>query len=363
MAAESPRVRLVVLYGGVSAEHDVSCMSAKDVLRAVDPERYDLVPIGINPDGQWTLSEATAKALSVGPEALPEALSTDGETVDPIPSVMPVKPDQPVVVFPLLHGPMGEDGTVQGLLELADVAYVGSGVLGSSVCMDKAMAKALAAAYGIPQPRYLAARADDADRGFRQRVADYLRFPVFVKPANMGSSIGVNKVSEPDDLEAAIAAALTYDEWVLVEEAVQGREIEVGVLGNAEPRASVPGEILPTHEFYDYDDKYVDGNVELRVPAELPPDVTARARSLALSAFKAFRCDGLARCDFFYEENGRGLLLNEVNTMPGFTPFSMYPMLWEATGVSYRELVDELVRLALERHASRQGHGRPPKTP
>jgi len=363
MVPEPPRVRLVVLYGGVSAEHDVSCMSAKDVLGAVNPERYDLVPIGINPDGQWTLSASAAKALSVGPEALPEALTTDGETVDPIPSVMPVKAGQPVVVFPLLHGPMGEDGTVQGLLELADVAYVGSGVLGSSVCMDKAMAKALAAAYGIPQPRYLATRDVEADRGFRQRVADYLRFPVFVKPANMGSSIGVNKVTDPEELEAALAAALAYDEWVLVEEAVQGREIEVGVLGNAEPRASVPGEIVPTHEFYDYDDKYVDGKVEMRIPADLPADVTARVRSLALSAFKAYRCDGLARCDFFYEENGRGLLLNEVNTMPGFTPFSMYPLLWGATGVSYSDLIDELVRLALERHDHRQGHGRPPKAP
>jgi D-alanine-D-alanine ligase len=225
--------------------------------------------------------------------------------------------------------------------------------------MDKGMAKALAAAYGIPQPRYFAARDVDVDRGFRQRVADHLRFPVFVKPANLGSSIGVNKASNADELDAALKVALAYDEWVMVEEAVQGREIEVAVLGNAEPRASVPGEIVPTHEFYDYDDKYVDGKVEMRIPADLPADVTAKVRSLAIAAFKAFRCDGLARCDFFYEEHRRGLLLNEVNTMPGFTPYSMYPLLWKATGVPYAELIDELVRLALERHEHRRGHGRP----
>jgi D-alanine-D-alanine ligase len=219
--------------------------------------------------------------------------------------------------------------------------------------MDKAMAKALAAAYGIPQPRYLATRDVDADRGFRQRVADYLRFPVFVKPSNMGSSIGVNKVSDPDDLEAALAAALAYDEWVLVEEAVKGREIEVGVLGNSEPRASVPGEIVPTHEFYDYEDKYLDGTAEAMIPADLPDAVAEDIRRLAVEAFTTLRCEGMARVDFFYVDGTGEVFVNEVNTIPGFTPISMYPKLWAATGLPYGELIDELVRLALERHDRR----------
>ncbi|MCU1352130.1 MAG: ddl, partial [Acidimicrobiales bacterium] len=262
------------------------------------------------------------------------------------------------VVFPVLHGPFGEDGTVQGALEIADVAYVGAGVLASALCMDKVAAKVAIAAAGIPQVRHLAARDVDADAAFRARVATELGFPVFVKPANLGSSVGVSKAGDPDELEQAVQRALAFDEWVVVEEAVDAREIEIGVIGNSAPRASVPGEIVPTHDFYDYEDKYLDGAAELVIPADLPAEVAADARRLAVEAFRALRCDGLARADFFYEEHGRGLLFNEVNTMPGFTPYSMFPSLWAATGLPYGELIDELVRLALERHAHRSPHRR-----
>lgn len=353
MANDRARIRLVVLFGGVSAEHDVSCVSAAHVLRAVDRDRYDLVPVGITPSGQWVLSESTAKALAAGPDALPDRLSAEGPEVQAQPTLAAESPSEPVVVLPLLHGPMGEDGTVQGLLELAGVPYVGSGVLGSALCMDKSVAKQVLAASGIPQCRWLSGRQNDLGADFEQRVADRLGFPAFVKPANMGSSIGVTKANDADELRAALTSAARYDEWVVVEEAVAAREIEIGVLGNAEPRASIAGEIVPTHDFYDYEDKYVEGNARMVIPADLPAEVAERGRRLAVEAYRELRADGLARCDFFYEAGGRGLLLNEVNTMPGFTPFSMFPSLWAATGVTYPELIDELIRLALERHQNR----------
>ena len=354
----APRIRLVVLFGGASAEHDVSCVSASHVLRAADPDRYELLPVGITRTGEWTLSESAAKALAEGPDAMPAQLAIEGPALDPLPTVSPTDDGQQVVVLPLLHGPMGEDGTVQGLLELAGVPYVGSGVLGSALCMDKAMAKVVTSAAGIPQGRSLATRDVEIDDAFHRRVVAELGLPVFVKPANLGSSVGITKAHDEIELVEAVRLARSHDEWVVVEEAIDGREIEVAVLGNAEPRASVPGEIVPSHEFYDYVDKYVEGAAELLVPAPLPDEVTDEVRALAVKAFTALRCDGMARVDFFYEEHGRGLLLNEVNTIPGFTPISMYPALWAASGVPYDELVDELVRLALERHAHRTG--RPP---
>jgi D-alanine-D-alanine ligase len=353
-----PCIRLVVLFGGVSAEHEVSCVTAAHVLRAADPDRYELVPVGISREGRWALSESTAKALAEGPAALPASLEADGPSLDPLDTVAREAAEQ-VVVLPLLHGPMGEDGTVQGLLELADVPYVGSGVLSSALCMDKVMAKVVLGAAGLPQPRHLALRRGEVDDDVADRVGDELGYPVFVKPANLGSSVGITKVAEPSGLADALSTALAYDEWALVEEAVVGREIEVGVLGNERPRVSVPGEIVPTHEFYDYEDKYVDGAARMVIPAELPGGVLEQAQGMALQAYRALRGDGLARVDFFFEESGRGLLVNEVNTIPGFTPFSMYPSLWAASGVSYGELIDELVRLALDRHQRRIGHGRP----
>src|SRR6478609_3251698 len=347
-----PRTHLVVLFGGRSAEHDVSCTSATHVLRAVDPARYRITPIGIGRDGTWALASGAAKALAEGPDELPDHLDTAGEQITP--SDVLVEADSPTVVLPILHGPMGEDGTIQGLLELADVAYVGAGVLGSALGMDKAMAKQVLAANGIAQARHVALREDDLTPSTPQRLADQLGLPLFVKPANMGSSIGVSKAKTVEAVRDAIALALTYDQWVIVEEAVVGREIEVAVLGGRPPRASVPGEIVPGAEFYDYADKYVDDGSQALIPAPLSAAESGEVRALAAQVFEVLRADGLARVDFFYEERGRGWLCNEINTMPGFTPISMYPKLWQATGLSYPALIDELVQLALDRHARRR---------
>jgi D-alanine-D-alanine ligase len=260
---------------------------------------------------------------------------------------------------------MGEDGTIQGLLELAHVAYVGAGVLGSAVSMDKATTKRVLAAEGIAQPKFVALREDEltgaAGSGAARldHVVAQLGLPLFVKPANMGSSVGVVKVKSRDELDAAVRAALVYDEWVLFEEAVTGREIEVSVLGNREPRASVAGEIIPGREFYDYEDKYEGGGAQLLVPAPLSEAESTAVRAMAIRVFNAVRAEGMARVDFFYEEKradgskGRGFLCNEINTIPGFTPISMYPKLWQATGLSYPALLDELITLALERHERR----------
>jgi len=311
------------------------------VLAAADPGRYDVVPVGIARDGRWVRAEPAPDRLTAeGPEVSPaDVLGRAG-----------------TIAFPVLHGPFGEDGTAQGLLEMMGVPYVGTGVLGSALCMDKAMAKDAAAAHGLPQVRHLAFRdvdlEDDFD-GAMHRVAADLGLPVFVKPANLGSSVGVTRAADVGELGTAVKLALGYDEWVVVEEAVVAREIECGVLGYGRLRASVPGEIRPSHVFYDYDDKYADGAAELLVPAPLPPGVADEVCRLAVAAANALRVDGMARVDFFYEEGGRGLLLNEVNTIPGFTPISMYPKMWAATGIPYRQLIDELVDAALARHRNR----------
>ncbi len=348
-AAHDPaddRIHLVVLYGGQSAEHDVSCVSAAHVMRAADPSRYRITPVGIGRDGTWALGPAPDLAVTAG--TIPP-LDPRGQTISPV-DVLATGQGRTVVV-PLLHGPMGEDGTVQGLLELTGVPYVGTPVLGSAVAMDKAMAKQVMAATGIPQARHQALRESDLQPSTPAGLVDDLGLPLFVKPANMGSSVGVTKAKTVEEVAAAIAVALQYDEWVVVEEAITGREIEVAVLGNLDPSASVPGEIIPGAEFYDYADKYVDGASQTVVPARLTAEQAGEVRAMAIRVFRALRCEGLARVDFFFEEGGRGFLCNEVNTMPGFTPISMYPKLWIASGLSYAELIDELVRLALERHA------------
>jgi D-alanine-D-alanine ligase len=350
------RIRLLVLYGGESAEHDVSCVTAAHVVRAIDPAKYAVTAVGIAENGRWSISAEVATALEAGPDAIPPRLDPSGGT--------PYEPSaalaqtggttERVVALPLLHGPLGEDGTVQGLMELADVAYVGTGVLGSALGMDKAMAKRVLASAGIPQARAIAFDEFERSVELEVRIVDELGLPCFVKPANMGSSVGVSKAHSRAELAAAIDLALSYDSWVVAEEAVSGREIEVGVLGNEHPAASVPGEIVPGDEFYSYDDKYVTDGAELLVPAPLSPDEADQVRELALRVFRTLRCQGLARVDFFYEEGGRGFLCNEVNTMPGFTPISMYPKLWAASGVPYPDLIDRLVTLALERHARRR---------
>jgi D-alanine-D-alanine ligase len=349
------RVRLVVLFGGQSAEHEVSCTTAAHVLRAVDPDRYDVVPVGITREGTWVQADDAQAALARGTAALPppDHLEATGAAVEPLRTVAPVADDLPVVVLPLLHGPHGEDGTVQGLLELAGVPYVGSGVLASAVAMDKVKAKEILSVHGLPQVAWVAVRDAEIDRAADALGTANLSYPLFVKPANLGSSVGVSKVHDPSELDEALALAAAYDEWIVIEEAVDAREIEVAVLGNAEPRASVPGEIVSSHEFYDYDDKYVDGTCQLLVPAPLDEAVATQVRALAIDAYRALRCEGMARVDFFYEEGERGFLVNEVNTIPGFTPISMYPKLWEASGLAYPDLIDELVRLAIERHEHR----------
>jgi D-alanine-D-alanine ligase len=353
------RVHLVVLYGGQSAEHDVSCVTAAHVLAAIDPAKYRVTPIGISTNGEWSLGEAAQAALAAGPGALPERLDTTGPSVS-VADVMASRADhpdddeEPTVFLPLLHGPMGEDGTVQGLLELADAAYVGSGVLGSALAMDKAMAKQVLAANGIPQSRYRALRESEIVAGLAASLAGQLGLPCFVKPSNMGSSVGVTKAHDIEELGDAIEYALTYDEWIVVEEAVACREIEVAVLGGIDAMASGPGEIIPGEEFYSYEDKYVTDGAQLLIPAPLSTADTDRVRALAIDVFKVLRCDGLARVDFFFEEGGRGFLCNEANTMPGFTPISMFPKLWQASGVSYPELIDRLVELAIERKSRRR---------
>ena len=353
--ADDTRINLIVLFGGQSAEHEVSCTTAAHVLRAADPAKYRITPIGISRDGTWAVAAGAVMALAEGPHALPGRLDPAGDALAPTAAISPTSAGLPAasgrtVVVPLLHGPLGEDGTVQGMLELANVPYVGTGVLGSALAMDKAMAKQVTAINGIPQARYLALRAHEITPGTPARIATELGLPVFVKPANMGSSVGVTKAKTIEAVRDAIEVALSYDEWIVVEEAIVGREIEVAVLGNLEPRASVPGEIVPGAEFYDYADKYVEDGSQALVPAPLTPEQTAEVQALALRSFKALRGEGLSRIDFFFEEGGRGFLLNEINTMPGFTPISMYPKLWVASGLPYPELIDELVRLAIERH-------------
>ncbi|HEX9995247.1 MAG TPA: D-alanine--D-alanine ligase family protein [Acidimicrobiales bacterium] len=356
MAAEDPtgRIRLLLLFGGRSAEHEVSCVSAAHVLRALDPARYDVLPVGITRKGEWVVSEQGQAALGPGAPA-PAELTAAGPAVDPLPALAEGEATGPVVVFPLLHGPLGEDGTVQGLLEVAGVPYVGSGVLGSAVAMDKAMAKTVLAAHGIPQGRWFAVRRGVDDRGAARRAGEELGWPVFVKPANLGSSVGVSRADDEEAAAAALDLAFAYDEWVVVEEGIAGREIECSVLGNGPYEASVPGEVVPSRDFYDYEDKYVVDGAQLLVPAPLDPAVADEVRAMAATAAGALRVEGMARVDFFYEEGGRGILVNEVNTIPGFTPISMYPKLWLASGLTYADLVDRLVELALERHARRAG--------
>ena len=357
------RVHLVVLYGGQSAEHDVSCVTAAHVLAAIDPARYRVTPIGISTSGDWALGEAAQAALAAGPEALPSRLDTAGPLVSvtdviAATSSIPDADEEITVVLPLLHGPMGEDGTVQGLLELADAAYVGAGVLGSALAMDKAMAKQVLGANGIPQATYRALREPEITPGLPAQLTTELGLPCFVKPSNMGSSVGVTKAHTVEELRDAIDVALTYDEWVVVEEAVTAREIEVAVLGNHHPEASVPGEVVPSNEFYDYHAKYLDGRSECLIPAAIAPEQAARCRALAVQAFLALECAGLARVDFFLDRQSGEVLVNEINTLPGFTPISMYPKLWAASGLTYSALIDRLIQLAVERWRERNAGAR-----
>ncbi len=355
------RISLIVLFGGESAEHDVSCTTAAHVLAAADPSKYRITPVGISTGGQWAIADAAADALAAGPGNLPARLDPTGSDISPTALLSAASAEaSTTVVMPLLHGPMGEDGTVQGLIELANLPYVGAGVLASAVAMDKAMAKQVLFAADIPQAAFRAFGEHEITPGLAGRLAEELGLPVFVKPANMGSSVGVSKARTVEELTAAIDLALTYDEMIVVEEAIVGKEIEVAVLGNLDPQAATPGEIVPGNDFYSYDDKYVSDQSFAVIPAPIGDDALAEAKQLAIRTYRALRCEGLARVDFFWEDpafpegRGRGFLCNEVNTMPGFTPISMFPKMWIADGVSYPEIIDRLVDLAIERHGRRR---------
>lgn len=351
--------RVAILFGGKSAEHEVSLQSAKNVMEAIDRSRYEVIPIGIDKQGGWFLCDlddylehpddpkrirlkrrdGRRLALVPGEPGHPLVRMPGGESIGPLD-----------VVFPVLHGPMGEDGTVQGLLKTADVAFAGAGVLGSAVGMDKAVMKRLLMDAGIPVARCHTVEWQKKGLLNFDRTAADLGLPLFVKPANLGSSVGVSKAGDRNSFEKAVREAFRFDTRILIEEFIQGREIECSVLGNENPAASLPGEILPRHEFYSYEAKYIDENgAGLVIPAELPAETVERVRELSIKSFKALLCEGMARVDCFLRKNGE-VVINEINTIPGFTRISMYPKLWEATGIPCPELIHRLIRLGIERH-------------
>ena len=354
------RLKVGVLFGGRSAEHEVSIISARNVIAALDPQRFQPVAIGITRSGRW-IQQSTQRLLRERGDPRFVQLSAEGPEVSLLPSRRSDGEEAGRsldVIFPVLHGPQGEDGTVQGLLDLADVPYVGAGVLGSAVGMDKDVMKRLLRDVGIPVARFVVARRYDYRRNASEVLAEIepLGYPLFVKPANLGSSVGVTRVLSRTQLPAALQAAFDYDLKVIVEESITGREIECSVLGNDAPVASIAGEIVVTHPdgFYSYDAKYLDDEgARLKIPAEIDDATSREVQRLSLATFRALECSGLARVDFFLRPDGQ-LLVNEINTLPGFTAISMYPKLWAASGVPPRELISRLIDLAIERHAQRR---------
>lgn len=351
------RIRVAVIYGGRSSEHGISVVSAGSVLAALDPARYDVVPIGITPEGGWVLTDASPETLRITGRELPEVQKGTSVVLagDPTASgLVTVDAGEGMnvlesvdVVFPVLHGRFGEDGTIQGLLELASVPYVGPGVFASAAAMDKAFTKKLLAAEGLPVGDYVVVRAGET---VLRADVDKLGLPLFVKPARAGSSVGITRVTSWSDLDGAIADASRYDSKVLIEAAVVGREVECGVLEDdaGRPVASLPAEVrlVRGHDWYDFEAKYLDDACEFDIPPDLPAETIARVQDMACRAFVALDCAGLSRVDFFVRPNGE-LVVNELNTMPGFTPISMYPRMWAASGVDYPSLVDRLIRSAL----------------
>ena len=355
------RQRVALVFGGRSGEHEISLRSARAVAAALDPARFEVLLVGIDKDGRWRIGQELAPVLERAGRELVSVPAIGTEVtlaVDPTaPGFVPLGggPRIPVdVVFPMLHGTFGEDGTVQGLFEMAGLPYVGAGVLGSAAGMDKGTTKTLLHHAGIPVCGWIVARPrlDDAP-SVRQRIEDAFGFPCFVKPANLGSSVGITKVRRPDELGAALAEATRYDALVIVEQAIDGRELECAVIGNDRPETSVIGELIPSREWYDYVDKYVADATRIEIPARLEPAVADEARRLAAAVFETVGCSGLARVDFFLERGSGRLYVNEINTMPGCTPASMFPKLWEASGVPFRSVVERLLALARERHDER----------
>ena len=362
MAAQQ---RLGVIFGGRTGEHEVSVVSAQHVMAAADRERFQVAPIGVTRTGAWLTPEETEvalahpgelyqKTLDLLPAADSPCAKGEGEGLLARPQVLAVL-GQVDVAFPLIHGPYGEDGTLQGLLEMADVAYVGAGVAASAIGLDKALMKAIFAQAGLPvvEHRVVLASRWQAEPRAVAREMEALGYPLFVKPANGGSSVGISKVRSREDLDDAVALALRYDRKLVVERALKPREIECAVLGNDEPQASPLGEIVYAREFYDYEAKYLDPSTQLIAPASLPVETADRIREMALRAYKAMDCAGMARVDFFLLPDGQ-VFIDEANTIPGFTPISMFPRLWQLAGLSYPELISRLVDLALERHEERR---------
>jgi D-alanine-D-alanine ligase len=380
------KLRVGVLFGGRSGEHEVSLLSAASVIQAIDKSKFEVIPIGITKAGKW-VSSSHAERLLTGkkedrnlragdPEATPgAAVLAKGEAVlvPPVPSsdLVPFETDAAGkssasidvdVIFPVLHGTFGEDGTIQGLFELANIAYVGAGVLGSAAGMDKDIMKSLFKAAGLPIVKHVTVLRSAWQREpkkIKKLIESKLKYPVFVKPANLGSSVGISKAHDSKELRPALDEAAKFDRKLVIEEGVGGkkkkaREIECSVLGNDEPKASVPGEIVPIKEFYDYAAKYLDEGSALQIPAKISKKLTKQVQELAVRAFQAVDCTGLGRIDFLLDPSSEKLYVNEINTMPGFTSISMYPKLWEATGLSYTGLITRLIELALERHADKQ---------
>ena len=392
------KVRVGILFGGRSGEHEVSLLSAASVLKAIDQAKYEVIPIGITKDGRWLTAEHAERLLqgeaqagkssssthlrAGDPEATPgAALLALGEAVivppEPVhrgaglapfrieASALRRSSDRAInvdVIFPVLHGTFGEDGTIQGLLELADIAYVGAGVLGSSAGMDKDVMKSLFRAAGLPIVKHatvLRSQWESDPKKVQKLVESKLKYPVFVKPANLGSSVGISKAHDRKELRPAIEEAAKFDRKIVIEEGVGGkkhkaREIECSVLGNDDPKASVAGEIVPCKEFYDYDAKYLDEGSKLVIPAKVSKAEMRKFQTLAVAAFQAVDCSGLARVDFLMDPKSRKIYVNEINTMPGFTSISMYPKLWDASGLPYRELIDQLIQLGMERHQDKK---------
>jgi D-alanine-D-alanine ligase len=354
---DKKRLRIGILFGGRSGEHEVSLASAASVIRGLDPDKYEPVPIGISKEGHWLIGAGAQKllpeVLRQGQRVMMNADPTDAAMVRLDGSGGGQRLD---VIFPVMHGTFGEDGTIQGLLDLAGLPYVGAGVLGSAIGMDKDVAKKLLQFAEIPVVPWVTVHRHAWESGpqdVQTTIEENFAYPLFIKPATLGSSVGMTKVHHREELAPALNLACEFALKVLVEKAVTAREIEVSVLGNSDPQASIPGEIVPHREFYDYAAKYLEEGTRLVIPAELKPAQIKKIQNMAIAAFKALELSGMARVDFFLEKKGSKLYLNEVNTIPGFTSISMYPKLWEASGIPFRDLIDRLVDLALEQHAEK----------
>lgn len=360
------KIRVGLIFGGKSGEHEVSLASAQSVLRALDADKYDAVLIGVTKEGRWLTGGNPLKQL-VNATSSPLLKAVNGSSNSATTALVSHSAAEMTtsdalnetvdVVFPLIHGPNGEDGTIQGLLELADLPYVGAGVAASAVGMDKALMKSIFRSAGLPVADYLVVMRHKWEHEPEETIHELetvIQYPCFVKPANLGSSVGISKARNWDELTQALTTAAQYDRKIIVERAIDGREIECSVLGDDVPLASLPGEVIPQREFYDYDAKYADENTRLIVPADLTGDQARTVQELAVRAFQAIDCSGMARVDMFLETRDGKFLVNEINTLPGFTNVSMYPRMWEASGVNYSQLIDRLIQLAFERYADKK---------